>query len=704
MKSWKNFPFLRLIIPSFSGILTGYFVPFIHLPFTLILFILLFSFLIVRYSGKFFSYRYRWIPGLLLMVFLGFFFAIISLLSLDTSDNEMITQLGNADRYYIADISEPPVQKARSVKIIVDIKAVKSDDQWFLVGRKALLYVYKDLHAKDLYYGKRILFRGKLGQPDKARNPGDFDYRKYLALRNIFLRGYISGPHWIMLPAEKGNPLFRGAMKTRDKLLGIFRSNGMTGREFAVASALLLGFVDEIDQQTLKEYSATGAMHILSVSGMHVGIIFLVLDKMFSPLARKSWGSIVKAPLIILMIWFYAFITGLSPAVLRASAMLSMVVLGQSLKREPEILNILAASAVSLLAWNPFLIFDAGFQLSYLAVAGIVLINKPVYDLYVTSNYLLDKVWALLAVSISAQLATFPLGFFYFHQFPNLFMITNLVVVPLSSLIIYMGILLLFLGSVPVVSVILAKCLIFLVKLLNFSIHFIEGIPGSVSRGITISLPETLLIYMIVIWFIVFLMTKRKPWLFACLFSTACLLTLCTADKYSRLKEKGVVIYHLGRSSAMEVQYHGESIYMDWGSKAIDPSLTESLERNRLNAGITKKLSMHLNPSGREGKSFQWRFCLFRRGCFVQAGRKRFAIVSGRLPRKPGKAVIVDYLILTENPDIRLSELLKHFLSTEVIIDPSVPKWKAKKLESEAKMLKIRCHNIANSGAKVIQY
>ncbi|MDP4281761.1 MAG: hypothetical protein Q8867_06375, partial [Bacteroidota bacterium] len=96
--------------------------------------------------------------------------------------------------------------------------------------------------------------------------------------------------------------------------------------------------------------------------------------------------------------------------------------------------------------------------------------------------------------------------------------------------------------------------------------------------------------------------------------------------------------------------------------------------------------------------------CLFRRGCFVQAGRKRFAIVSGRLPRKPGKAVIVDYLILTENPDIRLSELIKHFLAKEVIINPSVPKWKAKKLESEAKMLKIRCYDIANSGAKVIQY
>lgn len=702
MRSWKSFPFLRLIIPAIAGIITAFFLPHVSPPSACLSIILLLSFVVVIFVSSRISYRFRWVPGSFLMISLYLLFLLISRSAMDLPEDEVIQSIKGVSRMYIAEITEPPVRRAKSVKIIAEVRAVRSAGRWIKMKKKILLYIRKDNRSEDLFYGDCILLQCILEKPDGARNPGDFDYCRYLALRNIFLRGYVAESHWSILPQNKGNPLFRAAMETRDRLLGIFRSNGVKGRELAVASALLLGYVDDIDQQTLREYSATGAMHILSVSGMHVGIIFLVLDKLLSPLARRRWGPAVKAPLIILLVWFYAFITGLSPAVLRASAMLSMVVLGQSFRRIPEILNILAASALFLLACDPVLIFDAGFQLSYMAVAGIVILNRPVYDLYVTSNYILDKIWSLLAVSFSAQLATFPLGFLYFHQFPNLFMITNLVVVPLSSLIIYLGIVLLFLGSVPVISMVLAKGFIFLVWLLNTCIHWIERIPYSVSRGVTITVPETILIYLVIVSVIILLINKKKTGLMIFLSCSVILIALFTYDKFIRLSDKKIVIYDLGNSPAFEIISHGESIFLSLSDQPSDPSVQESLERNLLNAGVTRKLSIRMDPSEPGSKSFRWKPYFFKMGRFIQSGGKRIAVISTKLPKNSSSVIAVDYLVVTGNPNIRISDLLRHFKPGEVILDSSVPKWKVKRLSGEAVELKISCYSLSECGARVI--
>ena len=182
-----------------------------------------------------------------------------------------------------------------------------------------------------------------------------------------------------VVQVDHGFDMVRQSLALRNRLLQIFRDNNLSGREFAVAAALLLGYVDELDPVLLRDYSATGAMHILSFSGMHVGIIFLVLDKLLGCLKKLKQGLFLKTLLICLVIWFYAFLTGLSPAVLRASVMITLIVIGKAMQRQPDILNIISASFIILLFWNPGLLMNVGFQLSYLAVTGIVLLYQPIF-------------------------------------------------------------------------------------------------------------------------------------------------------------------------------------------------------------------------------------------------------------------------------------------------------------------------------------
>ena len=184
----------------------------------------------------------------------------------------------------------------------------------------------------------------------------------------------------------------------------VLRNNGIRGREFAVAGALLLGYVDEVDNDLMRDYASTGVIHILSVSGMHVGVIFLVFERLLAFMEKRKNGVYIKAFLIIGLTWLYAFITGLSPPVMRAAAMLSLVVTGKAMKRHPGIFNNLAASVIFLLVLQPFMLADPGFQLSYVAVAGIVLFYKPISSLYLPDNRVLQKVWPIMAVSVAAQL------------------------------------------------------------------------------------------------------------------------------------------------------------------------------------------------------------------------------------------------------------------------------------------------------------
>ncbi len=495
------------------GILTGMSpATTVPLPFPVFVSLFLLLWFLPFFSKAIFSFKFRWISGLVIFVLLFVLSYEITLFNIGKSAKSSVRDFPLKERFYVADIIEPVVQKTKSTKAILRISAFKENGKWYKVNEKVLAFIRKEEKSQKLFYGDHLIISCLLTEPELSVIPGSFDYKRFLKLRGIFLKTSINKQHWSQVGCNGRNLLFYKALLWRRQLLEILKQRGMEGREFGVAAALLLGYVDEIDSDLMKDYAATGVLHILSVSGMHVGMIFLVLEKLLSFLDRWRSGRIIKTLLSILLIWFYALITGLSPAVLRAAAMLSLVIVGKSLKRSPDTLNILAASFFFLLVWDPKLLMDMGFQLSYLAVVGIVLLYKPIYDRIVCTNWILDKVWSLISVSIAAQVITTPLSIFYFHQFPNYFLLANIFVVPFSNLIIYTGILTLILSGIPFLSMVLAKLLTWSVGFLNCSIHFIGSLPGSVTHGIFIEIQEMACIYGMLIMFCLFICLKRKRW------------------------------------------------------------------------------------------------------------------------------------------------------------------------------------------------
>jgi competence protein ComEC len=346
-------------------------------------------------------------------------------------------------------VTEPVSEKANSYQVIGKVERIIAGSARHKVRGKLMVYLQKDSLASSVRYGDLLLLENQFQEVRPPQNPGEFNYRGFLARSNIYHQTYRRSGQWHPTGENRGNRVVASALQMREAALHNLEANHLSGREFAVVSALLLGFREYLDEDLQREFAGAGAMHILCVSGLHVGIIFLVLKTIFGFLARVRYGIFLRTFLIIALIWFYAAITGFSPSVMRASTMFSFVALGQSFRRSTNIYNTLAGSALVLVLIDPYIISRIGFQLSYLAVISIVTLQPWLYKKLYFKNYLLDKAWAIITVSIAAQLATGPLALFYFNQFPNYFLLTNLVVIPLASFIIYSALLTLFLTPVP---------------------------------------------------------------------------------------------------------------------------------------------------------------------------------------------------------------------------------------------------------------
>ena len=305
-------------------------------------------------------------------------------------------------------------------------------------------------------------------------------------------------------------------------------------------------------------------MHVLAVSGLHVGIIFLIISSILKPLQRFKWGIYLKGLFLLLSLWLYAAITGLSPSVTRAATMFSFVIAAKLFKRHTNIFNTLATSAMVLLILNPFLAVELGFQLSYLAVMGIVVLQPYLDKLWEPKYWLVDKIWAITAVSVSAQVATFPLGLLYFHQFPNYFLLSNLVVIPAATIILPIGIALAVFHLVPLLNTALGFVLYWLVHLLDLFIQWVERQPGALMSGIDISIFETYFIYMIIITSIAFVITRRFKWLVTFLVAFCAIEALNIQESVIQKSQHDFVIYRVKGHDAFDfIDGHSHSILAD---------------------------------------------------------------------------------------------------------------------------------------------
>jgi len=695
---WSARPFVRILFFFVIGILiTRYFPAVGHINTIMLLSIssiIFFAALFLTLTTL--THRFNWITGLAFGLLITITGILITCEKLSVNNDDSFYKEYQA---YLGNIISNPTETNQAVKAIVSVVPVMPDsNNKFNNSCKILCYFSKDSLSTNLKYGDIISFNGKLTIPGEPLNPGEFNYAEYLKQNNIYYTSFINGSSWKLIGYDPDNPIIALAGNLRQKILNLLIKNGLSGDNYAVAAAILLGYDDTMENNLKQDYIMAGAMHILCVSGLHVGIIYLVISFFLGFLKNNRFNNILKAILLLITVWAYATITGLSPSVQRASLMISVFIIGNLLHRSRDTYNTLAISALILLIIDPYLIFNVGFQLSYAAVIGIVTFHQPIYKLLYFKNTFIDKIWSITVLSFAAQLATFPIATYYFHFFPPWFWLTNLFTFPLSFLIITTGLAFVVTLWIPILPYLIGWLLSGMIYLLNQVVGMVKYLPLSGIDHIYTSLPVLFLIYILLVLTFIMLTKKKLHLLLPVLFVTAIIFGLDAYHKYTISKQKKIIVYSINKHSAYDfidgnqhvlltdsilnaesgkIDYHLKNSRAQWG---ID-NITYLLPKN--DTIINNMLSVSDN------------FLFFNNiRIYINDNKKRYYATTSKLQ--------LDIVIITGKKNTDINELLSIFSFDRVIIDSSVPYWQQKKIAETSISNGISCYNVNRKGALII--
>ncbi|NND76840.1 MAG: DUF4131 domain-containing protein [Flavobacteriales bacterium] len=606
--------------------------------------------------------------------------------------------------YFVAEISEGLTEKANSYKSTLEIISFGDSTNVKKVSGRLLVYFAKDDRSAGLAIGDQIVFQNNVQCIKEIENPGQFNYKQYLEFHQIYDQTYLASGNWKKLDIGAKFSILHFFDVARNNMLERIEAQGFKSSEYAIAAALLLGKKDSLDPELIRTYASAGAMHVLAVSGLHVGILFMVLNFLLKFLERNKGSKILKVILLLATIWAYAVITGLSPSVVRASTMFSAIVLGDLARSRSSTFNTIASSAFLLLAIDPYYLMEVGFQLSYLAVLAIVYIQPKIYSLIDVRGWLPDKIWAITSVSIAAQIGTFPLGILYFHQFPTLFIFSNLVVIPGAFLILFAGIMFflftgldfLLNGLLEVVVDFLGTCLWGLIKALNVSVAFVESVPYSLISGIDISVFESWLLYALILSFFGYLAYRRFYWLAAVLFVSNGFCLNQINEKIKINSSASLTIYKVNNTCAINFIKPEENILLT-DSLLIEDDQKQlfHIKNNWNKKDAVVPLYMDFSkPDTSHHRILTKGFYLFQNELIVHFHKKN-------LPKPSQRKLYTDLMIISENPWMEWKQVFEYYNPKFVVLDSSNKNYVVRKWKAELDELGISYWDVNEHGAFV---
>ena len=660
---------------------------------------LLFLFLFFLF-GKFLKRNYWIINGLIFTLFAFCFGMYRTTQHADVFKEKHFGKYIDSSSTCIAEVLEPISEKQNSVKVTVGVKGVLFQNHWVTTDGILLVYIKKDTNAMGLQRGDHLIFNSKIEEVQGPMNPEEFNYKRYLFRKNIYYQSFVRNQHWNILKKRETVSLLNVADQARDKLLDILKRNQVNGDEFAVISALLLGYQDKIDPETLKNFSGAGIVHILSVSGLHVGIIFLVLSFLLKSLNKVKHGSRIKFVIIISFIWFYTLITGMAPCVLRASLMFSIMLTVEIFYRKATIYQSIILSMSILLVINPFFLYDTGFELSYLAVLGIVIFQKSIASIYIPKNKIMKMGWDLISVSIAAQLATIPLTLFYFHQFPVYFIIANLIAIPLTNLLMLLAILVMVFSPINIISSYLGWVLSKSLYGFNKLIEYINLLPYSSIQHIHFDGFDAVLISIILI-LLSFLILKKKSSIYIALCFFVCSFILKQAvEKASICTQRKISVYCIKNHTVLAFTFGNQCIVY------ADSSVNEksNVWIQHIANHMTKERVSNIKFTSDSGNCgyYENQFFCSMGNCF-QFFDKRILVLDSNLSRKQfSKYLHPDIMVVTQKASSNIEKHILGYSPKLVVLDATLSKYSSKKWSEVCQNLNVKCCDIKQSGALLI--
>ena len=653
--------------------------------------------------------------------------------------------------YYRAVVDEAPVVRANTFATTVRVQAVRVAGRWQNATggiRVSLPRHETNVDVPIPRYGEVWLVKGTPELSKGPANLGEFDYRRYLQYHQVYHSQFVHQGQYNVLGHQPLSALVAISQRAAGVLDSVFRQYVKSPREYALGTALVLGFRDDIDAATKQAYANTGTTHIMAVSGLQVGLLFAGLQWL---LVRLPLGGSMRQRRLLTVglglgfIWSYAFLTGLSASVLRAAVMFSLVSLGQAFERQSSIFNTLSAAAFLLLLYNPYLLCDVGFQLSFLAVLSIVYLQPHIVRWFDARNFVLDRqrswhspavrrlwrwgawlsnfAWEITALSIAAQVATFPLGLYYFHQFPFSFLLSNLIAVPISSMAVYVGVVLLLVKGMVVLPALWLPWLDWLPRIVGYVFQgfiwlfneyiFLIGrlFPGAVVGGVHLNQTQTLLIFLLIIVVCAFFATRRLAWVGTAFVLLACYAGSRVAEAAEVAPLREFVVYSIPRRSVVGFWQGAAPEFIT----ADSLPLTETERTYRLKPSlILRRVRQPQYRVGWQGAAVPTRLVgtpyptdstrRYPPAPVVLASWRglRVAFVSGRLRRFAGKSAQfpADIIVLRRNARIYPDGLAAHFgPQAQVVFDSSCKRWYITRQDSALRAAGFRTWDVNEQGA-----
>lgn len=514
---------------------------------------------------------------------------------------------------------------------------------------KVLLNIQKDSVHNSLQVDNQLLLKPEFKELISPLNPYQFNYKDYLAKQHIYHQIFTNKNEFKIVNNSRFSLIGLSAT-VRRKIQNSLKKYSFTKNEYAVINALLLGQRQEISKELLQDYTNAGAIHILAISGLHIGIILLILSFLFKPIEIFKHGRILKSILIILLLWMFAFIAGLSASVVRAVTMFTFVAIGSSFKKKKIIEHSLISSMFLLLLIKPLFLFDVGFQLSYLAVFGIVWVQPFLYKFWKPKLWIADNFWRLFTVSIAAQAGILPISLYYFHQFPALFILSNLIIIPFLGSILIGGIIVIILSLFNSLPQFIVEIYSWVISLMNKTVGWVSGQEEFLFKEISMSFIEMMVWYVFIVLGFQFLMHKKIKQLRFFLVSIILVQSVYIFKTFQRNDKEEFIVFHKSRKNIIGVIKSKElTVYHNIDSNKI--SSEKSIVAYRINENIKSKSS-------------------FKKPTFLKFKSDTILIIDS-LGIYQFRNIKNPIVILQNSPRINLNRLIKKLNPKQIVADGS---------------------------------
>ncbi|GGH77634.1 competence protein ComEC [Filimonas zeae] len=703
----RQIPFGRILLAFIAGILLQNYCPCparLLLAGAILLSVIWAAWLLLPVG---FQYRFRWVQGIVLSGMLVVTGAAGVWLQSIRNHPAWLGHTYQQGMPLLMQVTEPPVSRPASWRVMAQVQAMQINGQWMPVTAKLLLYFQKDTVPPPVP-GTQLISSKALQGVSSFNNPGGFNYAAYCARQHIFHQAYLRTKDYQLVGVQALPAYQRILANARQAVLDNIHRYIADKQLAGVAAALLIGYRDELDRELLTDYAAAGVVHVIAISGMHLAMIYgllCVVLKRLKPHRQLRWVHVI---ITLLVLWLFTGLAGAVPSITRSAVMFSVIVLGQAFYKRHNAFNNLAASAFLLLVHHPFCLWDIGFQLSYAAVAGVMLFYQPLYQCMIWQNRMLDYIWQLTALTLAAQVLALPVVLYHFHQFPVFFVLSNLFIVPLSGIALYAAMVMLAVYWWPWLAALTGKLVAWCIAAMNVVVKQVVVMPAATTGAVAFNDWQVALMIAGILSICYSVWLRKKAGWMAGAGMLAAVLVIDGIGLWQSRSQKRFVVYNIPSATALDF-ITGTRSYL-----AGDAVVWQNREL----------YTRHIVPA-----HTCWRVGGCARAAalsaipvFTFAGKKIALVTTALVPTAANARVVtapvstvanapaakarlaaVDVLVLGNEAGAQVAELTQLFGCNQVVFDSSNPVWKIEKWKKACNGLHLRFHSVPQDGAFVME-